>query len=293
MRIQITLQASMPGVIDFNYQHQIQSIIYNFLSYSNPDYSSWLHNQGYIYRREKRFKLFVFSGIIFHNPVKIIKGDSASNHKGGFSFKASDNQPFSFSFQIASPVEEFIQHLVEGIFQKGSVISLGKQKVCVSRVETLPAPAAIEANNETGITLRPLESPLFVKKPMPAGMHDTYLFPGDDEYEELLNQNLMHKYETLYGKPYQRTPLKFHFQNVNGKSVKQITVFIRAKEGGFIPINIKGTLQPFTVTGDKELISIGLECGFGQNNSMGCGYVEMNRKGQGSKDLRSATNEPE
>lgn len=275
MRIKITLLASLPGIIDFNYQHQIQSIIYNFLSYSNPDYSSWLHNQGYIYRREKRFKLFVFSGIIFHNPVKIIKGERTNNHKGGFSFIASDSQPFSFSFQIASPVEKFIQHLVEGIFQKGSVISLGKQKACVLRVETLPAPEIIDANNETSITLRPLESPLFVKKPMPAEMHDTYLFPDDNEHEELLNRNLMHKYETLYGKPYQQTPLKFHFQNIKGKSVKQITVFVGAKEGGFIPIDIKGTLRPFTVTGDKELISIGLECGFGQNNSMGCGYVDV------------------
>ncbi|MBE7446640.1 MAG: hypothetical protein HS132_15970 [Planctomycetia bacterium] len=38
-------------------------------------------------------------------------------------------------------------------------------------------------------------------------------------------------------------------------------------------------MQPFTVTGPGELISIGLECGFGQNNSMGCGYVEVNRDG--------------
>lgn len=68
MRIKITLQASLPGIIDFNYQHQIQAIIYDFLSYSNPDYSAWLHEQGYNYHREKRFKLFVFSGIIFHSP---------------------------------------------------------------------------------------------------------------------------------------------------------------------------------------------------------------------------------
>lgn len=119
---------------------------------------------------------------------------------------------------------------------------------------------------------------------MPAGMHDTYLFPADSEYEALLNQNLMHKYEILHGKPYLRTPLKFYFHSIKGKSEKQITVFVRGKERGFLPVNIKGTLQPFTVSGDKELIMVGMECGFGQNNSMGCGYVEINRDGQDRQD---------
>jgi len=141
--------------------------------------------------------------------------------------------------------------------------------------------------------LKPLESPLFIKKPMPPGQQDIYLFPGDNGYEELLNQNLMHKYETLFGKPYQGETLKFYFLETKGKTVKQFTVFKKGLDGSVHPIHIKGTLQPFTVTGPKELIKIGLECGFGQNNSMGCGYVEINRDGQDRQDLWSATNEHE
>ncbi|GIL20312.1 MAG: hypothetical protein BroJett041_14260 [Candidatus Jettenia caeni] len=56
--------------------------------------------------------------------------------------------------------------------------------------------------------------------------------------------------------------------------MKQFTIFKEGFDGNRKYIRIKGTLQPFTVTGPKELIKIGLECGFGQNNSMGCGYVE-------------------
>ena len=120
----------------------------------------------------------------------------------------------------------------------------------------------------------PLESPLFVKQPAPPGQQDVYLFPKDEGYEELLNQNLLHKYETLYGKPFEGEPLQFDFHAIKGKSVKCFTVFKRGAGGGMKSIDIKGTLQPFTVTGPCELIRIGLECGFGQNNSMGCGYVE-------------------
>lgn len=128
---------------------------------------------------------------------------------------------------------------------------------------------------------------------MPPGQQDIYLFPGDNGYEGLLNQNLMHKYETLFGKPYQGETLKFYFLETKGKSVKQFTVFKKGLDGRVNPIHIKGTLRPFTVTGPKELIKIGLECGFGQNNSMGCGYVEINRDGQDRQNLWSATNEHE
>ena len=319
MRIKITLAADKSGIIDFNYQHQIQAIIYSFLSRSNPDYAQWLHQQGFIYQKDKRFKLFVFSGITFNGTIKIIRSNNTNHsnnvanqynlekspllekegiegrlkfHKvqrdseqlsnnfgssNGFSFKASQINPFLFSFQIASPVDKFIQNLIDGIFHEGNEITIGRQKITIYRIETLPDPIAFNSeiqNPKSEILLKPLESPIFVKKPMPSGQRDVYLFPGNEDYEELLNQNLMHKYETLYGKPFEGDPLKFNFHPITGKSVKQFTIFKKDRDGSKKPVNIKGTLQPFTVSGSKELVRIGLECGFGQNNSMGCGYVE-------------------
>ena len=309
MRIKITLSADKSGIIDFNYQHQIQAVIYGFLSKLNPDYAQWLHQQGFVYQKDKRFKLFVFSGIMFDGPIKITRSMSTNrssssnglnelgvlnglnsfvglnslNSRNGFSFKASQTNPFTFSFQIASPVDKFIQHLIEGIFHEGNEIVLGRQKLNIHRIETLPDPIAFNSeipSPKSEILLKPLESPLFIKKPMPPGQQDIYLFPEDEDYKEFLNQNLIHKYETLYGKPFEGEPLKFDFHAVQGKSVKQFTVFKKGLDGSTKSINIKGTLQPFTVTGPKELIRIGLECGFGQNNSMGCGYVEINRNRQ-------------
>ena len=345
MRIKTTFSTDKSGIIDFNYQHQIQALIYGFLSKSNPDYSQWLHQQGFVYKNDKRFKFFAFSGISFHCPIKIIRSNRLNSLNGsngliglsglsglnglnglnGFSFKASHISPFTFSFQIVSPVDKFIQHLIEGIFGEGQEVRLGKQTFSVCRVETLADPLetttdssssnSVSSSNRLNglnrlnslnslndlnglnglirVSLKPLESPLFIKKPMPPGQQDIYLFPGDNGYEELLNQNLMHKYETLFGKPYQGETLKFYFPETKGKSVKQFTVFKKGLDGSVNPIHIKGTLQPFTVTGPKELIKIGLECGFGQNNSMGCGYVEINRDGQDRQDLWSATNEHE
>ena len=278
MRIKITLSANKAGIIDFNYQHQIQGLIYAFLSGSDPDYSSWLHEQGFVYDKDKRFKLFVYSGIIFHKPIKTNRSNSSNGSSGlnglnglnGFFFHASPSNPFTLSFQIASPVNQFIQHLIDGIFKEGQEIKIGRQSLQVHRVETLPDPFAFNSeirNPKSEILLKPLESPIFVKKPMPAGERDIYLFPGDEGYEELLNQNLIHKYKTLYGKQYEGELLKFDFHLELLKRFKQF-------KNGKITGEIKGTLQPFTVSGSEELIRIGIDCGFGQNNSLGCGYVE-------------------
>lgn len=279
MRIKITLSACDDGKIDFNYQHQILYVIYKFLATSDPDYAGWLHEEGYLYRRDQRFKFFVYSGIIFDRPVNI-KGPANLNHSAGFHFRASPGIPFTFSFQIASPVNQFLQHLIDGIFKEGQEITIGSQRVIVSRVETLPDPLREIDMNGSGssngfirLDLVPLESPIFVKKPDPQGIRDVYLFPGDDDHEKLLNQNLIHKYEALYGRPYEGDLPGFEFHPARGKSIKSFKVYKNGKIAG----EIKGTLQPFTVSGPKELIRLGLECGFGQNNSMGCGYVEVLR----------------
>lgn len=282
MRIKITVSVNKSGIVDFNYQHQIQALLYDFLSVSDPDYSCWLHELGYVFKRDKSFKLFVYSGIIFDGKVKIVPSNDTNQGDGtkrraGFSFSGSKNFPFTFSFQIASPVSKFIQHLVDGIFREGNEIMIGQQAATIHRVETLPDPLSSSSGliSLISINLRPLESPIFIKKPMPPGERDIYVFPGDEGYEEFLNRNLAYKYETLYGKPYHGDLLTFQFHSGRGKSVKHFNVFKKNRDGGLSVIHIKGTLMPFTVTGPKELIRVGLECGFGQNNSMGCGYVEV------------------
>lgn len=296
MRVKITLVPYKTGIIDFNYQHQIQTIIYNFLARSDPDYAAWLHGQGFVYKRDKRFKFFVFSGITFHGPIKISRSSRSSSSNGLSGFIGLNGFHFShpLSFQIASPVNQFIQHLIEGIFKEGQEIKLGRESLQVYLVETLYDPLAFNSairNPQSEICLKPLESPIFIKKPMPKGERDKYLFPGDEDYEELLNQNLIHKYETLYGKPYKGEPLRFGFkipqssisspltgegqgEGAKTKLVKSFKIFKNGKITG----EIKGTLLPFTVSGSEELIRIGLDCGFGQNNSMGCGYVEVVEK---------------
>ncbi len=274
MKLKITLSTNVPGVIDFNYQHQIASIIYKCLANTNPDYAEWLHDQGFAGSNGKQFKLFVFSGITFEGPIKI----SAYGAKKGFTFRATERSPFTLSFQIASPVDEFVQTLIEGVFFEGNPINLGRQPVRIFRVQTLHDNLIAENGSQT-VNLAPLETPIFVKKPMPKGVNDLFLYPGDDEYEILLNRNLANKYQALFNKSYEGEPLNFRFKPLAKKSEKKFTIFKQTPDGASEAIDIKGTLKPFGVTGPLELIKIGIECGFGQENSMGCGYVDVVKSG--------------
>lgn len=268
MRIKINFTAHGKGEIDLHYQHQIQTFIHSFLTRSNPNYAKWLSEEGYACNTDNGFKLFIYSGIIFDTqPTHHSKGFSTNS----FTFEGTPDSPFRFSLQMASPVNGFLQHLIDGLFIDGKEIKLGTQKVQVSKVETLTMPLA----NLSKLYLKPLASPIFIKKTNSAGKRDIYLYPDDAQHTTLLNDNLILKYETLYGRAYEGERLEFKFFPTIGKNKMHFKVITREKHGLSDITNIKGTLKPFSITGPDELVKIGLECGFGQATTSGCGYVEV------------------
>ena len=355
-RIKITLRLRTGSVIDYQYHHQILGLIYNFLKSSDPSYADWMHLEGYrisagaTSQSHKNFKFFCVSGIKFHGRIKAIAtGVTAKNSR----------ESLLFSFQIASPLKSFVQHLIVGLFELENSIHLGQSVAFIETVETLPkiniqriskifnmpsAPLFPEKTtaphknchsrpdresshislpklNTMGfLKLKPLASPIFVKKPMPYGENDKYLFPGDSEFTHYLNVNLKDKYRALFGElcPYEDlifefyesltppTPsfliktegatidchsrpdresssptvassapplLKGDTRRFHKKQPTEKVIEIPTKTGR--PIKIKGTLKPFKVSGHPELIRLGLYAGFGSNNAMGCGYVEV------------------
>ena len=63
MRIQILADVGDEITLPINYNHLLAGIIYRFLAESDPEYASFLHNEGYAVA-EKRFKLFTFSQLM-------------------------------------------------------------------------------------------------------------------------------------------------------------------------------------------------------------------------------------
>lgn len=63
MRIKIVADVGKGLTLPVNYTHLLTGVIYRFLAESDPEYVSFLHNEGYRIG-QKRFKLFTFSQLL-------------------------------------------------------------------------------------------------------------------------------------------------------------------------------------------------------------------------------------
>jgi CRISPR-associated endoribonuclease Cas6 len=102
--------------------------------------------------------------------------------------------------------------------------------------------------------------------------HPSFLSLADD-WSEIMQRNLLRKYEVLFGRQPDDTRLTFSWDKDYIASAerrgKRLSV-LRDIRG----TKIRGWLAPFVVEGSRELIELGYEAGFGARNSMGFGMGE-------------------
>lgn len=257
MRVKITFaQIERKAFIPINYNYHVTSLIYDILSRSSKSYSSFLHDQGYCYTESKKFKLFTFSQLRF--PDMNIKGDKIVS--------TSDE----IYFFISSPVDEFVEHLANGLLNEGE-IEIAGSSFSTKTVEVLELPEFRENEKRDFICLSPIVSSTMKERD---GDVKTYYYRYDDqELVENLRENLEKKYELVHGNRLENDQEKFdlkfdqdYVSRKNGKISKLVN---------FKGTKIKGIFAPFELTASPELMEIGYEAGFGGKGSMGFGMVEM------------------
>jgi CRISPR-associated endoribonuclease Cas6 len=283
MRIKLTLfPANGKVILPVSYNYFLTSLIYKIIKNSSEDYSRFLHDEGYrLGESKKGFKLFTYS-MLTSNKFKI----------GGEKIIFLNSH---VQWQISSPLDNFIQHLVTGVFAEGQEIEIGHINNCssrsnglnglsglnrflIERVETLPRPEF------KGMMKFTCLSPVTVSKVVGLnslnslnGLSDLngsfkchYLRPWEDGFTEAIKNNMIKKYKLVHGKDIEDSEfaIKIDTDYMNRKSGK-IT-----KNIDFKGTNIIGFMSPFEVAGSPELIEIGYEAGFGEKGSMGFGMVK-------------------
>lgn len=268
------------AVLPINYNYFLTSLIYKIIRNSSQDYSAFLHDEGYkLGESKKGFKLFTFS---------MLKGGKYKTNGREIAFIGGHIQ-----WEISSPVNHFIQHLIDGVFSEGQEIRIGPindrsnclnglnglNRFLIERVETLPRPEFKETMKFTCL------SPITVSKIVSSsssnglsgfsglnGLRCHYLRPWEDGFSEAIKNNLIKKYRLVTGKELGDSDfqIKIDTEYMNKKSGK-IT-----KNIDFKGTNIIGFMAPFEVTGNPELIEMGYEAGFGEKGSMGFGMVKLN-----------------
>lgn len=252
MRIKVTFKNELIwSLIPLNYNYYLTSAIYDLIRDCNDQiYSDFSRNHGYELEG-KNFKLFTYSQLLVGRR-KIL------NHQMALGSKF-------ILWMVSSPVEEFIYHLSNRL-SKINHIEVAGYPLIIDKIETMDSEEIYEE-----MRFRCL-SPITVSD-QTAGYNRNFLryCRLGEKFYQRIRENLINKYRFLYHHDPPDTSLEFRFiENYIRKRNQKITKLIHFQQR-----KILAYLSPFYVKGNKELITLGYECGFGEKNAMGFGMVDF------------------
>lgn len=254
MRIRLQLLIKRSGnALPINYQYPIAAWIYKTLHLANPEFSQWLHEQGYSYEKRK-FKLFTFSPIKFENYV--IQKDRI--------IAQTPNCNITLSFLLP----EAVKHFVSGCF-KNQHFGLGDRTSQVDfEVKAIDIENQIEFTNS--MRFRSL-SPICISEPVERNgkLTSQYLSPEDNGYEQRFFDNLREKYLSA-NEGAQKLTGNCKLTVLHTPKSKLIII----KQGTPSESKVRGYNYDFEIEAPKELMEVGYYAGFGEKNSMGFGCIE-------------------
>lgn len=241
MQIKIGFSSESDIILPIHYNHIIQAFIYNNI---DEELASFMHDQGYM-NNGRRFKLFTFSDILKKGILK--------------------NKMFNFKKEIelivSSPIDSFCKSIVNSMLLNDNLV-LGKNNIKVEQIQMLDQKIdleQIEIETQSPITIY---STLLKQN----GSKFTYYYQDkESEFEKLIGENLIKKYNSFYG---QDLISNNDIKIIPKGNTKQSIVYYK----NFI---IKGQVGKFVIKGNKKLLQMGLDAGFGGKNSQGFGCVKL------------------
>jgi CRISPR-associated endoribonuclease Cas6 len=252
MRVKLTLLGLKKAtLLPLNYNYAVASLVYLILDKASAEFAARLHDEGYESQAGRRFKLFTFSRLT--TGRRRVAGDKLILESG------------EVSLQISSPVSDFIEHLVAGLFQI-EVFNIAGAEFRLLQAETIAPPVFGEQ-----MSFRALS-------PITEAVRDEqnrtrYLSIADD-WSEIIGRNLARKYQALYGRAPEDARVCWNWDEAYlgelAKRNRRASVLIEIGNRS----KVRGWLAPFTIAGSKELIELGYEAGFGNSNAMGFGMAE-------------------
>lgn len=264
MRLKLSLTAK-DKFFPLNYNYYLSAAIYKLLQFGSKKFSSFLHDIGF-QLNGKQYKLFSFA----------LRFNNALVGKNNFRLISPDVMLY-----ISSPlIETFIQNFIIGSLQNQFLeISDGRTKstLVINQIESLPEQIFQEIN--FFVLLSPLV--LSTVNEIDNKKHQHYFRYYDDIFEinRVMNQNLKNKFKIIYNRDYSGDDLilvwdQYYIKKKSSEG-KRLTKKISIPVIDNRPVDIIANEIPFSVTGSKELVNVGYQCGFGEKNSMGFGLADL------------------
>lgn len=251
MRLEVEFITQEKKKLNFNYNYYITSAIYNLIAEHDEDYSKFLHDEGYLVGN-KNFKLFVYSRFM---PEKFsVSGDYMIIEKG------------KSRLFINSPVKEFINSLGNSLIKKGSM-KIGQEDF---KINNIYLKDDISLDYETKfIALSPIVVTTGIEINDEVRSRTVYI--DEPKFTENIKNNLLKKYFLVYGKLPENMSIDIEFDKRYMEKNKKGHLI------NFKDITIKGFIAPFTMKCEKSIKRVAIDCGIGENNSIGMGYIKEAR----------------
>lgn len=260
MRLKLKLRLKESRIIPVNYNYQLSSAIYNLLQFGSPEFTEFLHNEGFNIDG-KNYKLFSFS-LRIKNPRLY-----------GNLLEIVDSEAVLF---ITTPIaEKFIKSFITGTFSQKRIEINSDNIHTVFNIEQLEIIPEPEFTDEMKfICLSPIV--LSTRKIFNNDLKQYYLRPEDNELiNKVLSGNLINKYKLIYNKEPNENGVELKWDENYLLKNKRITKKITLNVIKDSPQEIIGMQAPFILKGNPQLIKIGYLSGFGEKNSMGFGMAEV------------------
>ncbi len=254
MRILLNLKATKDFFYDKNYFHKLQGFVYSLLK-DTP--LSILHDK-------KGYKFFTFSNIF---PLP----------KEGLDVKNEELKKLI----ISSPSSIFIKILEEKLkekMEKKEKIHIGEMEFEIEKVKVF----RIKLRNNLRLISA---TPIIIR--IPEKNYEKYKIPKEfrkkryvywrpqysfEAFVKQLEENLIKKYKEFYKENFQIDGIFEGFKFLKGPIVNH--VIINGKEQIFV-----GSLWEFWFSylskEKKKLLEFGIDCGFGERNSLGFGFINI------------------
>ena len=244
MRIKLKFYSEGPLVIPVQYNHAVQSLIYNNIS---EELAEFLHEWGFVLNGQ-RFKLFTFSRL-----------------EGRFRMRKDRKIEFTSPVEltVASPIERFLQELSEGMLRRHA-FNLLRQRIYLESVSVC-SPFRIDGEEEE-IKIKML-SPVMAYETERHSGKTIYYSPWDDIFSDLLRINLEKKYLLLTGKELQNSDFEIIPIGPRDKRYRKILNYKNTV--------IKGWLGIYKLRGEKRLIETAYDTGLGPKTPQGFGCFEI------------------
>lgn len=261
MRLHLDLLSLDPRpIIPVNYNYTLSRTLLKILSAAEADYERFSRAIGLRGQASKRFKLFTYSGLLFHGPRwELIDGM--------FHFE----EPFQARLVVSLPHdEEFVRGTIVPIFERAILQLSGPTspepvRVKVATLDAQPIPPNLAAGTYRLIT------PVTISRRSKEEIK--YLTPKNRETGLALVDNLLEKHEILTGERLANDSISIRADLEYLARAPHTMKVVTIREGMPDEVRLRGFIAPMKISGDPRLIRTAFAAGLGERNSLGFGLL--------------------